>query len=92
MNAKQMKAIDALIERGVNPDLAARLVLGGEAAEGSQAAGPVASATTGKPKDYVLHDVADLPCGHPTNPCKAKLRSNGPRSRRHGPKGHRPVR
>lgn len=92
MNAKQKKAIEDLIELGVNADLAAKLVLGGEAPEASAAAGPVATSKAGKPKDYVLHDVADLPCGHPTAPCKALLRSNGPRSRRHGPKGHRPVR
>jgi hypothetical protein len=92
VNARQLKALDALIERGVSPDLAARLVLGSDEAVASQVAGPVASPKSGKPKDYVLHTVADLPCQHPTNPCSALLRSNGPRSRKHGPKGHRAVR
>lgn len=91
MNAKQLKAIDALIERGVDPTKAAELVMGGGgAAAASSLAGPTKG--HGKPADYVLHEKADLPCLHPTNPCKAKLRSNGPKARRHGPRGHKAVR
>lgn len=92
MNAKTKQAIDWLIERGVDPTAAAGMILGTLVEPSTvTAAGPTA-APSGKPDDYVLHDVADLPCQHPTNPCKALLRSNGPRSRRHGNRGHRIVR
>jgi hypothetical protein len=93
VNAKQKQAIQSLIELGVDPTEAARLVLAPQAVESPKAAGPVRSAATISPV-FSLDDIAagkGYPCTA-SKPCKRLLRHNGPRSTRHGPRGHTPVR